>query len=102
MSKYNDCRYFGFNLHSLFYRDTIEFRYHAGTIEPEKIMSWSKLLRSILIYVRYSYNKGDVLGLIEQPVISGKLRYLGDMLNLDGSLKSYFLNRYIKFNLCAG
>lgn len=102
MSKWNDCRYFGFNLHSLFYRNTIEFRYHAGTIEAKKIISWARLLRSILVYVRYSFSKLEVLRLIEQPTISGKLRYLSDMLRLDGSLNSYFLNRYIKFKkLCA-
>ena len=101
-SKWNECRYFGFNLHSLFYRNTVEFRYHAGTIEPKKIISWVKLLRSILLYVRYSFDKSEVLGLIEQPTISGKLKYLSNMLKLNESLTSYFLNRYIKFNsLCA-
>jgi len=101
-SKWNDCRYFGFNLHSLFYRNTIEFRYHSGTIEPQKIISWAKLLRSILLYVRYAYDKSEVLKLIEQPTILGKLKYLSNMLKLDGSLTSYFLNRYIRFkNICA-
>ena len=101
-SKWNACRYFGFNIHSLFYRNTVEFRYHAGTIEPQKIISWVKLLRSILLYVRYGYDKFEVLGLIEQPTVFGKLKYLSDMLKLNESLTSYFLNRYIKFkNLCA-
>lgn len=102
-SKWNACRYFGFNIHSLFYRNTVEFRYHAGTIEPQKIISWVKLLRSILLYVRYTYDKFEVLGLIEQPTVLGKLKYLSNMLKLSGSLTPYFLNRYIKFNktLCA-
>jgi len=101
-SKWNECRYFGFNLHSLFYRNTVEFRYHAGTMSPEKIIHWVKLLRSILLYVRYSFDKSEVLKLIEQPTISGKLKYLSNMLKLNESLTSYFLNRYIKFNnLCA-
>jgi len=102
-SKWNACRYFGFNLHSLFYRNTVEFRYHAGTIEPQKIISWMRLLRSVLLYVRYGYDKSEVLGLIEQPTVSGKLRYLSHMLKLDKSLTSYFLDRYIKFRcLCVG
>jgi len=102
MSKWNECRYFGLNLHSLFYRNTVEFRYHAGTIEPEKIIHWASLLKSILLYVRYSYNKVEVLGLIEQPTVLGKLKYLGNMLKLDKLLTAHFLKRYIKFKtLCA-
>jgi len=103
MHKWNDCRYFGFNLHSLFYRNTIEFRYHAGTMAPEKIISWINLLKSILLYVRYEYDQGEVLDLIEQPTMSAKLKHLGRMLKLDKALNSYFLNRYIRFNkaLCA-
>lgn len=103
MSKWNECRYFGFNLHSLFFRNTIEFRYHAGTIEAQKIISWVWLLRSILLYVRYNYDKPEVLGLIEQPTILGKFRYMSDMLKLNERHISYFLNRYIRFNkkLCV-
>jgi len=100
--KWNDCRYFGFNLHSLFYRNTIEFRYHAGTIAPEKIIAWANLLKAILLYVRYQYDKREVLELIEQPTILAKFKYLSRMLNLDEAQKAYFLDRYIKFNnLCA-
>ena len=103
MSKWNDSRYFGFNLHSLFYRNTIEFRYHAGTIAPEKIISWVNLLKSILLYVRYAYQKSEVLCLIEQPTILSKLNYLSQMLKLNKSLTSYFLNRYMRFSktLCV-
>lgn len=102
-SKWNDCRYFGLNLHSLFYQGTIEFRYHAGTMEPGKIISWASLLKSILLYVRYDYEVAEVLRLIEQPTILAKLRYLCGMLRLSEPLPSYFISRYIKFSdLCAG
>ncbi|MBM4402686.1 MAG: amidoligase family protein [Candidatus Cloacimonetes bacterium] len=103
MNKWNDCRYFGFNLHSLFYQKTIEFRYHAGTTEPEKIISWVNLLKSILLYVRYSYQRSEVLTLIEQPTISAKIKCLSQMLKLNQPLANYFLKRYIRFNkkLCA-
>ena len=43
-SKWNSCRYFGFNLHSLFHQNTVEFRYHGGTLSAEKITRWLKLL----------------------------------------------------------
>ena len=40
--KYNDKRYHGFNLHSHFQANQgIEIRYHAGTLNPDKIRHWS-------------------------------------------------------------
>lgn len=53
--KWNNCRYFGLNLHSLFYQKTVEFRYHAGTMSPGKIMCWIEFLKAILLYVRFRY-----------------------------------------------
>lgn len=94
-SKWNQCRYFGFNLHSLFYQKTVEFRYHAGTISHQKIMYWIELLKAILLYVRFRYNQGEVLGLIEQPTPLSKMRYMEDIMRLDDSLANYLVSRYI-------
>jgi len=96
-TKWNDCRYFGFNLHSLFYQRTVEFRYHAGTMAPDKIIPWIRLLKAILLYVRFSYNQEEVLRLIEQPTILSKVKYLKRILRLDEPLTTYLINRYIKF-----
>jgi len=103
-SKWNECRYFGFNLHSLFYQKTVEFRYHAGTISHQKIMSWIELLKAILLYVRFRYNQGEVLGLIEQPAPLSKMRYIKEILRLDDSLANYLVSRYIRSRktICAG
>lgn len=95
--KWNNCRYFGFNLHSLFYQKTVEFRYHAGTISPGKIMRWVEFLKAILLYVRFRYSQEEVLRLIEQPMVLSKIRYLKEVLKLDESLSSYLVRRYIKF-----
>ena len=103
MSKWNECRYFGFNLHSLFHQRTIEFRHHAGTISPDKIMHWIGFLKAILLYVRFRYDQAEVLRLIEQPTILSKVRYLKNILRLDEHKTAYLINRYIKFhNICAG
>ena len=96
--KWNNCRYFGFNLHSLFYQKTVEFRYHAGTISPSKIMCWVEFLKAILLYVRFRYSQEEVLRLIEQPMVLSKIRYLKEVLKLDDSLSSYLVRRYIKFH----
>jgi hypothetical protein len=102
--KWNDCRYFGFNLHSLFHQKTIEFRHHAGTTSPDKIMRWIEFLKAILLYVRFNYNQEEVFLLIEQPSVLGKIRYLKQLLNLEEPLAAYLVNRYIRFHkqLCAG
>lgn len=96
-AKWNECRYFGFNLHSLFYQKTVEFRYHAGTMSPFKIIRWLRFLKAILLYVRFNYNQEEVLRLIEQPTILSKIKYLKKALRLDESLFSYLVSRYIKF-----
>lgn len=44
---FTDDRYFGFNLNSLTKYGTIEFRYHSGTIEPNKIINWLKLIKAL-------------------------------------------------------
>jgi len=102
--KWNDCRYFGFNLHSLFHQKTIEFRHHAGTTSPGKIMRWIEFLKAILLYVRFNYNQEEIFLLIEQPSVLGKIRYLRQLLNLEEPLAAYLVNRYIRFHkqLCAG
>lgn len=96
-TKWNDCRYFGFNLHSLFYQKTVEFRYHAGTMAPDKIIRWVRLLKAILLYVRCNYNQEEVLRLIEQPAVLSKVKYFKQILKLDQSLAAYLISRYIKF-----
>jgi hypothetical protein len=97
--KWNECRYFGFNLHSLFYQKTIEFRYHAGTMNPHKIIQWINFLKAILLYVRFNYDQEKVLRLIEQPTILGKIKELKQLLKLSEPLFSYLVNRYLKFCL---
>jgi hypothetical protein len=46
--KYNSARYRGLNLHSFFYRRTVEFRHHHGTVNGEKMMYWGILCAGIV------------------------------------------------------
>lgn len=41
--KYHAARYKGLNLHSYFYRRTIEFRLHHGTVNPDKMTGWASV-----------------------------------------------------------
>jgi len=96
--KYANSRYFGFNLHSLYYRKTAEFRHHAGTMNPEKILNWTELLKNILLYVRFGFNKNDLLTLSELTTKSQKLKRLFELIQLEPKIQNYFFDRYKKFN----
>jgi len=40
-SRYNKTRYHGLNLHSYWYRSTVEFRYHSAVLEkPDEALQW--------------------------------------------------------------
>lgn len=46
--KYNNKRYSWLNLHSIFYRGTLEIRSHSGTINPTKIKNWALIHLTVL------------------------------------------------------
>ena len=54
--KYNRARYHAWNLHSFFYRKTIEVRLHGGTTQYGKITAWSMLLADFVDYAKDSSN----------------------------------------------
>ena len=41
-TKYNNSRYRGFNLHARFLLGTLEYRYHEGSVNYERIYNWTK------------------------------------------------------------
>lgn len=48
-NQYDDSRYYGVNLHSLFAKyGTVEFRSHSATLEPNKVLYWVSLNQTIL------------------------------------------------------
>jgi hypothetical protein len=47
-NKYADARYRALNLHSWFYRGTVECRLHTGTVNADKIVPWGILWSGIL------------------------------------------------------
>lgn len=38
--KYEQCRYYGLNLHTFFQRGTVEYRMHEGTVATDKLIYW--------------------------------------------------------------
>lgn len=51
-SHHFDKRYYGLNIHSIWFRGTLELRYHSGTINPTKIINWIKINQAILNFLR--------------------------------------------------
>lgn len=49
--KYDDARYVGVNMHSIFFRGTVEFRYLEGTTDAKKLASFGLLYAGIVEYV---------------------------------------------------
>ncbi len=47
-SKYHHSRYYGVNIHSWFFRRSIEFRYHSGTLNPLKITNFIKICQALV------------------------------------------------------
>ena len=112
--KYNDSRYHGLNLHARFYLGTIEFRYHSGTLNSEKIINWVKICNSIvntglLLSRDKSWEKGrefyydtahiDIVsgGIRKEQKLSSLASILKHMVDMDVSVVQYMIKRMKKF-----
>ena len=47
-SKYHHSRYYGLNIHSWFYRRSLEFRYHSGTLSALKITNFIVICQALV------------------------------------------------------
>ena len=115
--KYNDSRYHGLNLHARFYLGTIEFRYHSGTLNSEKIINWVKICNSIIetgmklsrdanwvegqrFYTEIQdVERVDVVNTItKDQKLSSLADTLKHMVDIDVSTVKYMIKRMAKFN----
>lgn len=84
--KYNQNRYYALNVHSWFYRGTIEFRHHHGTVEATAILNWANICHTI---VQYAMNNSETD--IEKNV--DKTAPLLSVLHDQPKLAEYFKDR---------
>jgi len=96
--KYNNSRYLGINIHSIFFRGTLEIRHHSGTLNAKKIFHWINFNSAIVNYALTKYDEEYILKLAEVPAGKKKLTAVASMLKLNKTLKNYLLNRYDKFS----
>jgi hypothetical protein len=83
-SKYDNSRYHGLNVHSLFYRGTVEFRWFAGTLHAGEVKAHVILCLSLvanaLMTKTYRFGKSA-----EVVKFTGSMAELLDYLGLSGA-----------------
>jgi hypothetical protein len=97
-NKYGHAKYSGINFHSLLHRQTIEFRYHAGTLNAEKILQWTTCLFQLLTYALTSYHDPDVRALYKMESSEKKLDAMIALFQLPKETGAYIHERVNKFN----
>jgi hypothetical protein len=68
-TKWHPARYNALNLHSWFYRGTIEFRMFDGCIDPEAITNWGILLALLVDYAVKSSNEEVAQNMVGSPLL---------------------------------
>lgn len=99
MEKYNDSRYCGMNMHSRIINGSVEFRYHSGTINQEKILNWVKICTAIVdVGIEISKGKKETVE-IENAIKGRDLTYeeFFKYLKLDDDVREYVDQRMSKF-----
>ena len=86
--KYNNLRYGWFNLHSIFYRGTLEIRLHQGTLNPIKINNWLKIHLTVLNLL-----KNIPISLLNEFPKNPKFF----LSFFDDDLKKYIIDRWLNF-----
>lgn len=97
-NKYDSSRYTGANLHSVFYRGTLEIRCHSGTLNSGKILKWIYILLHVFNYALKDYKLKDLKKLQELDTFTKKLNYFCKLFKIKNSVKKYIRQRVIKFH----
>lgn len=96
--KYDASRYYGLNIHSIFFRGTIELRYHSGTVEDWKILNWIDITSRIVDYAINTYDEKVIEGLFNMPTSWEKFKAFRNLFKLKDRLSEYMTDRISKFN----
>lgn len=90
-NRYCQERYFAMNIHSYYYRGSIEFRHHHATQNPTKIINWIRILHSM-------YKNGKDITHSEITKLSklnnsDLLHYFKTQILIDSDLIQYYEGR---------
>lgn len=86
-------RYHGLNLHSIFYRGTVEFRYHSGSLNERKILNWVNFLLHATEYASKRYKYREVLALLKMKNHKRKFEYMVKIFKIDRKTAEYMKYR---------
>ena len=96
--KYCESRYLGVNLHSIFFRGTLELRHHSGTLNKTKIFHWINFNLSIVDYALKHFKEAEVIQLLEMAPRKEKFLAAAKIFGWKRDLTNYLLMRASKFN----
>lgn len=90
-------RYCGCNLHSIYFRGTIEFRYFGGTLEPEKAFNWIQTLLELVTYATESFEEEVITAINNEQDFRVKKAKMLEMIELSSGVQKYIKERVAKF-----
>lgn len=94
-------RYYGVNLHSVFYRGTLEIRYHEGTMDYRDIIHWIDLNLSIFEYAKENPNIESLQALAKMEfteTLDTRLIRFFRIFNIKESTQKHMISRIKKYN----
>ena len=101
MDKYNDARYCNMNMHARILHGSIEFRYHSGTLNKEKLLHWIRICTSIVDKARdITLNLDHINNQSLHKTIRTRDLTLAEFfvfLGLDSHTEEYVTKRILKF-----
>lgn len=99
-NQYDDSRYYGVNLHSLFAKyGTVEFRSHSATLEPNKVLYWVSLNQTILDnIVSGAITIENLRPVIFMTSLDEKIDFFLRVAGLRTSLRKYVQKRIAYFS----
>lgn len=96
--KYNHTRYFGCNIHSIYYRGTLEIRYHSGTLNYTKIINWIRLHNLILDWILTKFNYKDIKAIKDTTNKYEKIGIFCKTFSIPSDLQAYITERTSTFD----
>tara|TARA_R100000995_G_scaffold45089_1_gene21226 strand:+ start:1591 stop:2901 length:1311 start_codon:yes stop_codon:yes gene_type:complete len=101
MEKYNDSRYCNMNLHARILHGSIEFRYHSGTLNKEKLLHWIRICTAIVDKARdITVNLDHFTNVELDRIILNRDLTLSEfflLLDIEEDTQKYILKRIAKF-----
>lgn len=96
--KGTDTRYNAVNLHSVFYRGTLELRHHGGTINYGKIKNWINLNFLLINYTKGGFDNVELRNFLHRKMDWKKVTKFCEIFEVPKPLEKYLRERIKSFN----